>query len=359
MAPAARLPLVRRGLELLAKRLRAQDHVAIVTYAGSSEVVLPPTSGAEPGKILAAISGLWAGGSTNGGAGIRQAYTAAREHFVKGGINRVLLATDGDFNVGTTSEDDLVALIERERESGVFLTVLGVGDDNLKDGTMKKLADHGNGSYCYLDSFQEAARVLHQQAGATLVTIAKDVKLQVELNPARVQRYRLIGYECRALAARDFNDDRKDAGEVGAGHCVTALYEVVPVGAKDAGPAVDELKYQRPSAPPPPPAAPAAAGHGDELLTVKVRYQAPDAAPGGTSTLLSAVVRDADGGGENLRFASAVAAFGMLLSGSPHRGEASFDVVEELLSGLADDAAGDRGELKKLVATARALAAQR
>ena len=241
---------MKNGLGLLARTLRPEDSVAIVVYAGASGLVLPATSGGRQDRILDSLQALEAGGSTNGGDGIRLAYAVAKEHFKKGGINRVILATDGDFNVGTTSEGELQRLIEDKRKSGIFLTVLGFGDGNVKDSTMEMLADKGNGNYAYIDSVFEARKVLVREAGATLVTVAKDVKLQVEFNPARVQSYRLVGYENRVLAKEDFNDDKKDAGDMGAGHTVTALYEVVPVGAKPArgqAPGVDPLKYQAPA----------------------------------------------------------------------------------------------------------------
>lgn len=351
MQPSNRLPLVQRALAMLVRQLRAQDHVAIVAYAGASGVVLEPTAGSEQGKILAAIRELRAGGSTNGASGIRLAYDLTRAHFDKEGINRVVLATDGDFNVGTTSESELVGLIEKERASGVFLTVLGVGDDNLNDSTMKKLSTHGNGNYAYLDSLQEAAKVLVREAGGTLVTIAKDVKLQVEFNPVRVEAYRLIGYENRVLAARDFNDDQKDAGDIGAGHTVTALYEVVPVGVQDPSGSVDPLKYQEVR-------AVAGAAASDELLTLKLRYKAPD---GDASKLLSTIVRSATGaiGSDNLRLASALAGFGMLLSDSKHKGTASYAQVAELLRGMRTSDHGERAELLDLVLQAQRLAAVR
>ena len=248
MQPADRLPLVRNAMRMLVDILRAQDRVAIVVYAGSSGLALPSTPGDHKEIIHQAIARLEAGGSTNGGEGMRLAYQVARTNFIAGGINRVILATDGDFNVGITSQGDLLTLIESERKSGVFLSVLGVGTGNLKDSTMELLADKGNGNYAYLDSLQEARRVLVREAGSTLITIAKDVKIQVEFNPATVTAYRLIGYENRLLRKEDFNNDRKDAGEIGAGHSVTALYEIVPVGAR-WDESVDPLKYQRPAQP--------------------------------------------------------------------------------------------------------------
>ncbi len=276
-----KLALVKRGLTALAERLTSADRVAIAVYAGASGLVLPPTSGADRGAILAALGELEAGGSTNGGEGIRLAYRVARQHFDPGAINRVILATDGDFNVGTTSRSDLVHLIERERDSGVFLTVLGVGTGNLNDADMEALSRHGNGNYAYLDSVAEARRVLVSEAGGTLVTVAKDVKIQVEFNPARVGAWRLIGYENRLLADRDFDDDAKDAGELGAGHSVTALYEIVPVGLESGldAPGEAPLRYQRERA--------TETGLGSELALVRLRYQPPD---GGESRLLEHVV---------------------------------------------------------------------
>ena len=270
MAPPDRLPLVRTAMRMLVDTLTAQDRIAIVVYAGASGLVLPSTSGAHKEAIHQAIARLEAGGSTNGAAGISLAYQVAQEHFVTGGINRVILATDGDFNVGVTNQGDLTRLIEEKRAGGVFLSVLGVGTGNVKDSTMEKLADKGNGNYAYLDSLHEARKVLVAEAGATLVTVAKDVKIQVEFNPSNVAAYRLIGYENRVLRNEDFNDDRKDAGEIGAGHTVTALYEIVPAGTEIDLPGIDPLKYQRP-------AAPATGAARDELMTVKLRYKAPDA----------------------------------------------------------------------------------
>ena len=248
MMPANRLPLVKQAMRLLVEKLGENDRVAIVVYSGASGLALPSTTGDHKEQILSALENLEAGGSTNGAQGIDLAYQTAAEHFIKGGVNRVILATDGDFNVGTTSEGDLIRLIQEKAKGGVFLSVLGVGDDNLNDSMMQKLADKGNGNYAYLDSLEEARKVLVQQINGTLVTIAKDVKIQVEFNPARVASYRLIGYEKRILRKEDFNNDKIDAGEIGAGHTVTALYEVVPAGAEPnpaaSVPPVDPLKYQ-------------------------------------------------------------------------------------------------------------------
>ena len=249
MGQPNKLPLLQTSMRLLTRQLDEQDRVAIVVYAGAAGLVLPSTPGSEKLEIGRAIDGLRAGGSTSGSQGIQLAYEVASESFIDfglGGVNRVVLATDGDFNVGVTSRDELEDLIEDKRDSGIFLTVLGFGMGNLKDATMELLADKGNGNYAYIDSHQEAEKVLVREVGATLVTIAKDVKIQVEFNPAKVSAYRLVGYENRILAAEDFNDDKKDAGELGAGHTVTALYEVVPVGVELEISPVDPLKYQRP-----------------------------------------------------------------------------------------------------------------
>jgi Ca-activated chloride channel family protein len=246
MAPIGRLPLVKTAMRMLVDTLTARDRVAIVVYAGASGLVLPPTPGDRKLDIHRALDRLEAGGSTNGAEGIQLAYDTAAGSFAKEGVNRVILATDGDFNVGVTSQGELIRLIERQRERGIFLSVLGVGDDHLKDSTMEKLADRGNGNHSYLDSLDEARRVLIAEAASTLVTVAKDVKLQVEFNPGRVAGYRLLGYENRLLAREDFNDDRKDAGDIGAGRTVTGLYELIPAGEPVDGPPVDPLKYQEP-----------------------------------------------------------------------------------------------------------------
>jgi Ca-activated chloride channel family protein len=348
MQPPDRLPLVRHGLRMFADTLTEPDRVAIVVYAGASGLVLPATSGDNKETIQRAIANLEAGGSTNGAAGITLAYQVARENFIRGGVNRVILATDGDFNVGVTSQDELVRLIERERASGVFLSVLGVGRDNLKDSTMEKLADKGNGNYSYLDSLYEARKVLVREGGGTLVTIAKDVKLQIEFNPAAVSAYRLIGYENRVLAREDFNDDKKDAGEIGAGHTVTALYEIVPVGVETSDvPSVDPLKYQTNP-------QPAATATSRELATLKLRYKAPD---GDVSKLMSIVIRNETRPlSANLGFASAVAEFGMVLRQSKHAGSGSFATAAERARRFrGEDRDGYRAEFVKLVELARGL----
>ncbi len=353
MMPENKLPLLKRGLSLLAENLRPKDTISIVVYAGASGLALPATSGAERARVLDALGRLEAGGSTNGGDGIRLAYATARQHFVKGGINRVLLATDGDFNVGTSSEGELQRLIEDERKSGVFLTVLGFGDGNVKDSTMEMLADKGNGNYAYIDSLAEARKVLVREAGSTLITIAKDVKLQVEFNPTQVASYKLIGYENRLLAKEDFNDDKKDAGEIGAGHAVTALYEVVPKGQKaaPASPRVDPLKYQ--TAP-----AVAAAAASNELLTVNIRYKQPTS---DVSSKFSRVVVDAglplDQTSADFRFSAAVAEAALVLRGAPDLSGASLEAARNLAQGaLGSDITGDRHEFISLLAKARALA---
>src|SRR5687767_120524 len=347
MMPPDKLPLVRTAMRMLTDVLTARDRVAIVVYAGASGLVLPSTPGDQKTTVHRAIAELEAGGSTNGGAGIRLAYRIAREHFIKGGVNRVVLATDGDFNVGVTSQDQLVRLIEEERASGVFLSVLGVGTGNLKDSMMEKLADKGNGNYAYLDSLHEARKVLVREAGSTLVTIAKDVKIQVEFNPAAVSAYRLIGYENRMLKNEDFNDDKKDAGEIGAGHSVTALYEIVPAGVEIDAPSVDPLKYQTPP-------QPARSAAPDELVTVKLRYKEPD---GDTSRVLSTTL-----GSQprpitaNLGFASAVAEVGMLLRGSKHAGRAAFGTaVSRAAMFRGPDSEGYRAEFIKLAELASSL----
>src|SRR6185369_13925414 len=252
MMPSDKLPLVKAAMRMLTDVLTERDRVAIVVYAGASGLVLPSTAGDQKERIQEALEKLEAGGSTNGAQGIQLAYQVARRNFIRGGVNRVVLATDGDFNVGVTNQSDLVSLIERERESGIFLSVLGVGTGNLKDSTMEKLADKGNGNYAYLDSLHEARKVLVREGGATLETVAKDVKFQIEFNPAQVKAWKLIGYENRLLANEAFNDDTKDGGELGAGHTVTVLYEIVPTGAAlpeslvgpGGKPPVDPLIYQ-------------------------------------------------------------------------------------------------------------------
>ena len=342
-----KLPLVKRALQLLVQQLREQDRVAMVVYAGAAGLVLPPTSGAHKGAILAAIEGLEAGGSTAGGAGIRLAYDVARQHHLPDGNNRVILATDGDFNVGASSDAEMERLIEEKRQQGTFLSVLGFGRGNLKDSKMESLADKGNGNYAYIDDITEAKKVFGAEMGGTLLTVAKDVKLQVEFNPEHVASYRLIGYENRMLRTEDFDDDRKDAGEIGAGHSVTALYEVVPssVGKGETG--AEPLRYQAAR-------APSRAEKGNELMYVKLRYKLPDA---NASRWLDHVVpvSHAYEGSIDLRFAAAVAAFGMILRDSEYRGTATLESVLAMARGsLGEDKGGYRAEFVKLVERVRA-----
>jgi Ca-activated chloride channel family protein len=352
MMPPNKLPLVRASMRLLVNELRPKDRVAIVVYAGSAGLVLPSTPGDEKTKILDAIDRLEAGGSTAGGAGIRRAYDEAVANFIRGGNNRVILATDGDFNVGVSSDAEMVRLIEEKRQTGVFLTVLGVGDGNLQAAKMEKLADHGNGNYAYLDNLSEARKVLVHELGGTLYTVAKDVKIQVEWNPARVRAYRLIGYENRLLQNEDFADDRKDAGEVGSGHAVTALYEVVPQGvATDVTVRLpDSLRYQRVTA---------QNSGGPELLFVKVRYKRPD---GDQSRLISRPVL-AEGAGSpsvDFQFQAAVAEFGLLLRDSEHRGKADIaHVIAAAREALGQDPEGYRAEFVRLAQAARAIGLKR
>jgi Ca-activated chloride channel homolog len=351
MMPPDKLPLVKTAMRMLVDTLTAEDRVAIVVYAGASGLALPSTPGDRKAEIKEAIANLNAGGSTNGAEGIQLAYNIAGKAFLKNGINRVILATDGDFNVGVTSQGELIRLIEEKRERGIFLSVLGVGTDNLKDSTMEKLADKGNGNYAYLDSLHEARRVLIAEAGATLVTVAKDVKIQVEFNPRAVGAYKLIGYENRLLRNQDFNDDKKDAGEIGAGHTVTALYEIVPPGESIEGGSVDPLKYQtevRPNN---------AAAQSGELMTVKLRYKQPD---GDTSKLISVAVKDRTGElTPNLGFAAAVAEFGMLLRRSEHKGQTTWSSAKELARRhRGEDPDGYRAEFARLVDLAAALDTQ-
>jgi Ca-activated chloride channel family protein len=353
MAEENRLPLLKKSLALLTEQLTARDRVAIVAYAGSAGLVLPSSPGDRKDVILAAINHLNAEGSTNGGEGIVLAYRVAVENFIRGGANRVILGTDGDFNVGVTSEGELVRLIEEKRKTGVYLTVLGFGMGNLRDRTMEKLAQHGNGQYAYIDSFAEARRVFVEQ-GATLIPVARDVKVQVEFNPGRVQAYRLIGHENRLLHAQDFNDETKDAGDMGAGHTVTALYEIVPPGVKIDVPAVGPLTYQQPPRPTP-------ASFRAELLTVNVRYTPPE---GDQSRLLSRPVPDAErrpteAASADFRFAAAAAAFGMVLRDSPYKGEATYAGILRLARGaLGADPQGHRAEFVGLVEAAQRLAAR-
>jgi len=345
-----KLPLLKSAMKLLVDRLGENDRVAIVVYAGSEGLALPSTTGDRKAALAEAIDTLVPGGATNGAAGIRLAYNTAVANFIPGGINRVILATDGDFNVGISSEGDLIRLIQEQARSGVFLSVLGFGKGNLQDAKLEKLADNGNGNYAYIDTLNEARKALIEQMGGTLVTIAKDVKIQVEFNPAEVNAYRLIGYENRVLRHEDFNDDQKDAGDIGAGHTVTALFEIVPRGVAIDIPSVDPLRYQTPSQPI------SNSGRG-ELMIVKVRYKDPEASH---SRLLEfpIVARGtafADATGD-YRFASAVAAFGMALRESPYRGQFNLDRVLEIAeNSRGTDKGGYRQEFIQLVRKAQSV----
>ncbi len=346
-----KLPLVKQSLKFVVERLSEKDTVSMVTYAGESGVALPVTNGAEKQRILAAIDGLGAGGGTNGAGGIGMAYAQAAQHYNKEGVNRVILATDGDFNVGVTSHEELLKLITEKAKTGVFLSVLGYGMGNTKDDTMELLADKGNGNYAYIDSLSEARKSLADQFTGTLVTIAKDVKIQIEFNPAIVRSYRLLGYENRMLAKEDFNNDKKDAGEIGAGHTVTALYELVPVGAPEEQiTTVDGLKYQPKTEPvPAPPAAPAADANG-ETMTVKLRWKAPDA---DVSQLMEVPVKDSGAkiaeASPETRWAVAIAGFAALLNNSQYNGLTWEDVRTLAKSSKGADANGYRGEFLQLL----------
>jgi Ca-activated chloride channel family protein len=331
-----KLPLVQWGLQRLVEQLGENDRVALVVYAGASGLVLPSTSCLHKAQVMSAIEQLQSGGSTNGGAGIQLAYDVAAQNFIKGGTNRVILATDGDFNVGIQDQDKLVELIEAKKRSGVFLSVLGFGMGNLKDATLEKLADKGNGHYAYIDSPREAYKVLVEEMGSTLITVAKDVKIQVEFNRARVAQFRLIGYENRKLAHQDFNDDTKDAGEIGAGHHVTALYEIAPLA--NSG---------RPAESP------------DQLLVAKLRYKKPDE---DASRLTERKVVDANvdfgHASDDLKSAAALAGFGMLLRDSPFKGSLTYDGLLEIAQPtLAHDPSGYRREAVELIRKARELSA--
>lgn len=350
-----KLPLVKESLRLLVEQLTEKDRVSIVTYAGSSGLVLTPTNGDQKERIQAAIVNMTPGGSTHGSAGIQLAYEQAIAGFIPEGVNRVILCSDGDFNVGISSPEELEKLITEKARSGVFLSVLGYGTGNLKDRTMETLADKGNGNYGYIDSLSEARKVLVDQMTGTLITIAKDVKIQVEFNPAQVASYRLIGYENRLLAKEDFNDDTKDAGEIGAGHSVTALYEIVPVGLTPPAAPVDSLKYQTPAAAPAPIAKPGTAS--PELLTVKLRYKAPE---GTTSQLIEVPVTDKEttlaAATPEFKFTTAVAAYGLMLRQSSYRGTLTWDQIRSLaLEGKGSDPHGYRAEFLQLLDKARGL----
>ena len=340
-----KLPLLKSSFRLLVNQLRDEERVAIVVYAGNAGLVLESTPGSDKQRILEAIDRLQAGGSTAGGAGIQLAYKIAKENFIKSGNNRVVLATDGDFNVGVSSDGELTRIIEEKRKDGIFLTVLGFGTGNYKDSKMEQLADKGNGNYYYIDTLNEGKKVLVSELGSTLFTIAKDVKIQIEFNPSQVKAYRLVGYENRILAKEDFNDDTKDAGELGAGHTVTAMYEIVPVDSTETFVSVDKLAYQKTEVVP-----------SSDLMTVKLRYKDPD---GETSKLIQQTVKAEDVSAEpagDSQFASVVAEFGLVLRGSKFKGNASYEhVLKAANASKGKDAYGYRAEFIDLVGKAQAL----
>lgn len=323
MEDANKLPLLKRAFKLLVNQLREDDQISIVVYAGNAGVIIDGVDGDEPEKILNALDELNAGGSTAGGEGIELAYKIAADHYIKKGNNRIIIATDGDFNVGLSSQAELEKLIEEKRNDGIYLSVLGFGEGNIQDNIMETLADKGNGNYYYIDNFMEARKVLVSQFGGTLITIAKDVKIQVEFNPNQVKEYRLIGYENRIMNAEDFNDDKKDAGEIGAGHCVTALYEIIPFGSNESKTNVDDLKYKTSSS----------KNHSD-LATIKIRYKG--ASKKDTTSLLISKSINADDfnskSSSNLQLASGVTEFAMLLKDSKHSQKASFEQSMQLVS---------------------------
>jgi len=356
MSNANKLPLLKQAFRMLVNELRPEDRVAMVVYAGAAGLVLESTPGTEKAKILAALDKLQSGGSTAGGAGLELAYKVAQENFAEEGNNRIILATDGDFNVGSSSNAEMERLIEKKREHGVFMTVLGFGMGNYKDDKMEIIADKGNGNYAYIDNIQEARKVFITEFGGTLFTIAKDVKFQMEFNPARVKGYRLVGYENRLLNDEDFNDDKKDAGEMGAGHTVTALYEIIPAGSSESLKSIDPLKYQ--------------ANRGDEkavakvkanpkaeLMTVKLRYKQPD---GNTSTKVEIPVKgkvlDLEDTSDNFRFSASIAEFGLILRNSQYKEDASMEEVIAMAKGArGEDEEGYRSEFLKLVKLADSL----
>ncbi|HTE31414.1 MAG TPA: von Willebrand factor type A domain-containing protein [Chryseolinea sp.] len=346
-----KLPLLKASLRMLVEQLRDEDHVAIVVYAGAAGLVLEPTAGDDKKKIIDALDRLQAGGSTAGGAGITLAYAVAKEHFKANGNNRIILATDGDFNIGESSNAGMERLIEDKRKDGIFLTVLGLGMGNYKDSKMETLADKGNGNYAYIDNISESRKVLVSEFGGTLFTIAKDVKLQIEFNPANVKAYRLIGYENRMLKSEDFNNDKKDAGELGSGHTVTALYEIIPAGSSDQTDAIDELKYQHVKVDP-------KAVRSNELMTIKLRYKKPD---GDISKLIVHPLIDSNIAlnktSDNFRWSASVAAFGMLLRESEYIKDFSYDETVKLAEGAkGNDKEGYRIECINMMKSFSAVA---
>lgn len=347
-----KLGLLKSSLTLLSKQMREEDRVAIAVYAGAAGMVLEPTPGNQTAKISAALNQLSAGGSTNGGAGIRLAYNLAEQSFIKGGVNRVILATDGDFNVGTTNFEALKQLVEEKRKTGIALTTLGFGTGNYNDHLMEQLADAGNGNYAYIDTLNEARKVLVEEMGSTLLTIAKDVKIQIEFNPAVVSEYRLVGYENRMLNREDFNNDKVDAGEIGAGHTVTAIYEVVMQGSD--GNSVEPLRYSSESK--------ARKGNSNEIAFLRLRYKQPDA---DKSRLIEQplykgdIIRQLGHTSDNYRFATAVAGFGQLLRGGKYTGDFDYDDVLELArQSRGNDHFGYRGEFLQLVGLADSLSSK-
>jgi Ca-activated chloride channel homolog len=351
MSAPNKLPLLKSGLKMLVQQLRKQDRVAIVVYAGAAGLVLESTSGDEKDKIIAALDQLSAGGSTAGGAGINLAYSTAAKYFQKDGNNRVILATDGDFNVGASSDQSMEELITQKRKEGVFLTVLGFGMGNYKDSKMEILADKGNGNYAYIDNISEARKTLVSEFGSTLFTVAKDVKIQVEFNPANVSAYRLIGYENRKLNNEDFNDDKKDAGEMGAGHVVTALYEIVPVGVDLKG-KIDPLKYKEQTL-----VLNAPALYTNEVATLKLRYKEPDA---DQSKLMTTTIKTSDRKNQiesdNLKWSASMAQFGMLLRNSEYKGTTIYETTISLAqSAVGNDTEGYRRECVQLMKNAQAM----
>ena len=346
-----KLPLLKSGLRLLVEQIREEDKVSIVVYAGAAGIVLPATSGKNKEKIYDALDNLQAGGSTAGGEGILLAYKTAKENFIAKGNNRIILATDGDFNVGVSGDGELTRLIEKQREDGVFLSVLGFGTGNYKDSKMEQLADKGNGNYAYIDNILEAKKVLVKEMGGTLLTIAKDVKLQLEFNPAFVKGYRLVGYENRLLNNEDFNDDKKDAGELGAGHTVTAIYEIIPVGSSELIASIDSLKYQQPKHTPSP------LSFNNEVMTIKFRYKEPKESH---SKLITHIVNNKktnfESTSDNCKFACAVAEFGLLLRDSKFKGETNYkDILTLAKQAKGKDEEGYRAEFIRLVEMAEIL----
>ena len=345
MSDPNKLPLLKQSFKILIEKLRPSDRVAMVVYAGAAGLVLPSTSCDEKDDIIKAFDKLEAGGSTAGGEGIKLAYKVAKENFIDGGNNRIILATDGDFNIGESSDAAMERLIEKKREEGIFLTVLGFGMGNYKDSKMEKLSNSGNGNYAYIDNILEAKKTLGKEFFGTIYTIAKDVKLQIEFNPAKVKAYRLIGYENRMLNKEDFNDDKKDAGDIGAGHTVTALYEIIPAGSKEEVPGVGELEYQK-----------VKVVKSDDLMTLKLRYKEPDAS---ISKLIKHKVSEKDLKNElstNFKWATAVTQFGLLLRNSEFKGKSSFEnVIAMAKEAKGNDPEGYRAEFIKLAEVAELL----